>query len=498
MAISTAVDLSAVARTLGIKVEFKDLRAGSVLFLPQRLMLIGQGASSVTYDTTKRRVTSAGEAGELYGYGSPVHLAVSQLLPTNGDGVGTIPVTVYPLEDDASGVAATGTITPTGTVTTPGVFRVSVNNILSEQFVLSVDDTVAEATAAITEAVNAVLDMPVIATDNTTDVGLAAKWTGSTGNDIRIDIIGPTDSGITFATTQPSGGLADPDVQPALDQVGNVWESMALFCGSIEDNVNLDRIQTWGEGRWGALVRKPLTSWVGNTIADRTAAIAVADSRKTDRINGQLVLPGSKDLPFVVAARQLARILPVANNNPPRDYGSLPADGLTPGTDGEQWDYIERDAAVKAGSSTIEVVDGVPQLADIVTFYHPTGEPIPGYRYLVDIVKVQNILFNYQLTFAKPEWDGAPLIPDDQPTINPSAKKPRMARAALSRVIDSLALNAILSDPEFAKANLFAQISDQNPKRLDIASTVKISGNTNIISVDLGFGFYFGQPAIVG
>ena len=130
-------------------------------------------------------------------------------------------------------------------------------------------------------------------------------------------------------------------------------------------------------------------------------------------------------------------------------------------------------------------------------FYHPVGEPIPAYRHVVDIVKLQNILFNLDLIFATPEWDGAPLIPDDQPTVNRTAKKPKMARAAVASMLDSLGLNAIISDPETAKANTQAEIDSQNPKRLNLVTTVQLSGNTNIISVDLDFGFFFGTPTVV-
>ena len=98
MAISTAIDASAVARVVGIKTEFVDLRAGAAILLPQRIALVGQGSTAATFATTKRRVTSSTEVGQLYGFGSPVHLAALQLLPLNGDGVGSIPVTVYPFD----------------------------------------------------------------------------------------------------------------------------------------------------------------------------------------------------------------------------------------------------------------------------------------------------------------------------------------------------------------------------------------------------------------
>ena len=497
MAISSAVDASAVARVVGIKTIFKDLRGGGILFLPQRLAVVGQGSSASTYDTTKRQVTSATEAATLYGFGSPIHLAVLQLLPVNGDGVGTIPVTVYPLEDDGSGVASAGDITPSGAQTEAAAYQVRINNIDSEQFVISVGDSVATVVTAMAAAINATLEMPVIASDDTTEVSLTSKWAGASANDIFVEVVGSTTAGVSFAITQPVGGLVNPDVDGALNQVGSVWETMVLNCMDVADTATLDKYSTFGEGRWGALVRKPLVVLTGNTATTVTAATAVSDARKTDRTNGQLVSPGSNDLPFIVAARQLARIAKVANNNPPQDYGSQDATGLTPGADGDQWTYADRDSAIKKGSSSVEVKDGVVNVSDVVTFYHPTGDPIPAYRYVVDIVKLQNIIFNLDLIFATPEWDGAPLIPDNQPTVNRSAKKPKAAVAAVASMLDSLGLNAIISDPETAKANTLAEINDQNPKRLDVSTTVQLSGNTNIISVDLNFGFFFGTASVV-
>lgn len=497
MALSSAVDASAVARVVGIQSVFKNLRGGSIVFLPQRIAVVGQGSTAATYATTKRQVTSAFEAGTLYGFGSPIHLAVKQLLPANGDGVGTIPVTVYPLVDDGAGVAAAGDITPAGAQTVAASYVVRVNNIDSEPFTISVGDTVAAICTAMTAAINANLDMPVVAVDSVTAVDLTAKWKGTSGNDLVVSVVGSTTAGTTFAFTQPVGGLVNPDVDDGLGLVGNVWETLFLNCMDVADTTTLDKFSVFGEGRWGALVRKPMIAFTGNNATTVAAAIAVSDARKTDRVNAQLVAPGSTDLPFVTAARQLAGIAVIANNNPPRDYGSTDATGLVPGDDGDQWNYTQRDQAVKAGSSTIEVKDGVVNISDVVTFYHPSGDPTPAYRYAVDIIKLMNIIFNLDLIFATAEWDGAPLIPDDQPTVNRDAKKPKSAVAAVASMLDSLGLNAVISDPETAKASTQAEIDPANPKRLNLVTTVQLSGNTNIISVDLNFGFFFGTPTLV-
>ena len=316
-------------------------------------------------------------------------------------------------------------------------------------------------------------------------------------NDLFIEVIGSTTAGTTFAFTQPVGGATNPNIDAALAQVGNVWETMFLNCLDVADTVTLGKYDVFGEARWGALVRKPMVAFVGETETDVVTAIAIPDARKADRSNSQLVSPGSNDLPFVVAARELSRIVVVANTNPPRDYGSQKALGLVPGADGVQWTHPERDTAVTSGSSTIEVKDNVVNLSDTVTFFHPEGDPIPAFRYVTDIVKLQNIIFNLDLNFATEEWDGAPLLPDDQPTTNRDARKPKTAVATVASMIDSLALNAIIVEPKTAKESIVAGINESNPKRLDLALTVKLVGNSNVISVDLNFGFLFGSAITV-
>jgi len=496
MAISTAIDQSAVARVVGIKTAFVNLQGG-IFLLPQRLAIVGQGSTSSVYSTDKRQITSASEAGSLYGYGSPIHLSALQLFPTIGDGVGTIPVTIYPLEDENLSVASTGDIIPSGSQTAIAAYKVVISNIESSQFVINIGDSVAVIVASMVEAINSNINMPVIAVDGTTDVTLTSKWKGLSANNMKVEVVGSTTAGTSFAITQMSGGLINPNIDDALLQFSNVWETIVLNCLDLQDTTTLDKYNVFGEGRWGALVKKPLVVFTGTNLTTVNDATTISDARKTDRVNVQLVLPGSKELAFVIAARQLVKIIKTANNNPARDYGSQKATGLIPGSDSVQWNYIDRNTAVSKGSSTIEVKDSVVNLSDIVTFYHPTGEPIPAYRYVCDIIKVQNIIFNLDLIFNTERWDGAPLIPNDQPTVNPDAVTPKMAIAEIRNMLDSLNLNAITSEDSDHKAIILAEISALNPKRLDIATTLRISGNANIISIDLNFGFYFGTPTVL-
>lgn len=593
-----AVDASAVARVTGISTQYQDMRGGSALFLPQQVAIIAQGASAVTYPDDRYQITSAVQAGRRYGFGSPIHLIAEQLFPANGDGIGTVPVHVYPLQDAGNGVAAEGDITPTGTQTEAGVYRLRAGGVQSPPFVIPKSATLHQTLIAMYEAALGNLSFPLIpsyeydvitatpdggntgdgtvtslsATDNPmpgdwllvcvgtasdggtfslTDptgrvvaddlaivggstvfnvaglqftiadgssdfgegdtftievpalaVNFTAKWKGESGNGIKIEVFGE-DLGTTFTITQPAGGLVNPDVQAALDKIGERWITMVINGLNPEDTDALDAIQTFGgtenadgtlTGRWDALVKKPLVAFVGSNESDVAAATAIPSTRTGDLVNSQIVAPGSPNLPCVIAARAVARIARLANNNPPHDYGSQRLTGLIPGDDAEQWDYLQRDQAVKAGSSTTQVKGGVVSLSDVVTFYAPEGEPNPAYRFVVDIVKMMNVLYNVALEFESTEWDGAPLIPDDEPTVNPTAKKPMVAKGAAAAIVDGLADQAIVVNREQAKANISAEINSQNAKRLDITIPVQVSGNTNIKAIDLRWGFFFGSP----
>jgi phage tail sheath gpL-like len=327
-----------------------------------------------------------------------------------------------------------------------------------------------------------------------THIALTAKWKGISGNDIVVSVA-DGGGGTTFSLTQPTGGLVNPTVSDRLALIGNQWITLVLNGLNIEDDDALDEYSAFGEGRRGALVHKPLVVFTGNTMTDVNDATAISEARKTDRTNSQLMEPGSDDLPIDVAARQLALIAPVANNSPASDYGGQLCTGLVPGADEDQWLNDDRETAVQGGCSTIEVVDGVTQISDVVTFYHPTGEEPPAYRYVCDIVKEMNVIYNFALKFASDDWVGKPLIPDNQSTSNKDARKPKHARQKVANTMDALGNAAIISDPAGSKKTITADISGSNPKRIDVSGTFRFAGNTNVTSIVFNWGFYYGAQA---
>lgn len=497
MPISSAVDPSVRARGLGIKTTVRNLRNARVSQLPQRIAVVGQGAAATAYATTPiSTLTQTSLVGGTFGFGSPLHLAALRLWPRDGDGVGNIPVTFYPLAEAGGSVAAAGVIAITGTaITNP--FVIVAGGVRTQSFAFTSGDTIATMCTKLAAAVNAVPEMPVIATATATVVNFVAKWKGASGNSILLRVEGKTTAGTVFGITQMAGGSGNPSVQPALDAFGEKWETIIVNCLEPADATAQAAFNAAAIARWGAAIRRPFVAVTGNPAATVSASIA---GTSNDAYFGvcQIPLPGSDELPVAIAAAAAARIAVVANNDPARDYAGLSLKGLVPGSDGVQWFSADRALAFAGGSSTVKIRDGVAYLADVITPYRPSwGVPDPAYRYVCDLFKLMTVLYNLSLIFERAEWDGAPLIPDDQPTANGNAKQPKMAKAEVCAMLDSLALAAIISNPDAAKASTYAGISADNPKRLDVATTVQLSGNTNVVSVDLNFGFYYGDDVLV-
>jgi phage tail sheath gpL-like len=494
MPVTTAYPQSRIARGVAIKTTHENLGVSGTRYRPTRIAILAQGNAASTYSTTKRRIYSAEEVGAVEGYGSPAHLVATTLFPRYGVVVGDIPVTLYQLDQPASGgVQAAGTVTPSGTFTKTQEHYVLVNNIPSEKFTVTADSDVASIIDDMTAAINAVLEMPVTAADGTTVLNLTVNWEGTSGNNVHVEVVSPIDSEASFAIVQPASGAGTPDITAALAQVGSTWETHVINALDYTDSTELDEYAAFGEGRRDSEVHKQLCVFTGTAEATLATVTAVTDARKTDRTNVILTNPASYDLPFVIAGEIVREIAKRDNTNPAYDYCMLPCAGLTPGADGSQWTSSQRDSAVKAGCSTVEVKDGVVYISDTVTCYHPTGDEPPGFRYVVDFAKRSTIVNELALTFDSGDWAGNPLVPDDQATRNPAARKPKQAIAAVWGIIDRLALDAVIADPDFAKENSSASIGLTNPKRLDVKMVAKLSGNTNVISIDFVSGFNYGS-----
>ncbi len=512
MSISSAVGAERVSRIVGYK-----LRKGNFLEsspnLPQRIYILGTGniANQATMPVSKREITSAKEAGELYGYGSVLHQIMRILRPVSGDGVGGIPTIVYPQADAGGATAAVAAcdVTISSTATDSATHYVVINGrkeIDGKPFAYSVvkGDTDVQVINKIVDCVNAVLGAPVIAATVGTPVTsftLTTKYAGAhaAGLSVSFDTNGKS-CGITY-TASVSGGTGVVDISAALTAMGSEWNTIVI---NSYGTATFDTLEAFNgipdpenpTGRYAGIVFKPFISIWGSSEDSKSDLVAItnASARKSQVTHALAPAPLSKGQPWEAAANMAYLFALTAQNNPHLDVnGKAYPDMPVPSdlTIGDMSDYNNRDYLAQRGCSTVDIIAGKYVVQDFVTTYAPDGEIPPQFRYCRNLMLDFNVRYGYYLLEQTYVVDKA-IAPSDQSINVSNVIKPKDWKQVLRSYADDLGSRALISDPEFMKSNTTVQVSATNPDRFETRFRYKRTGIARIASTDAEAGFAFG------
>ena len=145
-----------------------------------------------------------------------------------------------------------------------------------------------------------------------------------------------------------------------------------------------------------------------------------------------------------------------------RTYPDMP----TPTNIGTMSDYINRDAYVKKGNSTVDLFNGKYRVQDFVTTYHPAGETPPQFRYVRNLFVDFNVRFGYFLLEQVNVLDHVIANDDDVVTVN-NVVKPKQWVAILTTYAEDLVKRGLTVDAAFMKNSLDVDLSTVNPDRLE-------------------------------
>lgn len=504
---SDAVGIERISKIVGYKIVKGDFSQVTPN-LPQRLAVLGEAntANQGTLDLTPKEITSAQQAGELYGFGSPIYSIMRILRPLSGGGLGEIPTFVYPQAVAAGAVAKVMTITPSGVATGNGTHTIKIagrgglDGVFYDINIVK-DDTTADITGKIEDAINAVLGAPVDATSTDYLATLTTKWKGLTANDLTVTVdTNDIALGITYVVNATVAGSATPSVQAALDLFGSNWNTIVVNSyGAITSVMNtLEDFNGIPDpnnptGRYLGIIMKPFIALTGSVIADPSS---ITDARKTEVTIAICPAPLSPGFPFEAAANMTFLFAPQAQNTPHLDVAGqsypdmpIPTDGVI----GIQSVYNDRDAIVKKGSSTVDLIASKYQVQDFVTTYHPDGETPPQFRYSRNLMLDFNVRFGYFLLEQTHVVDHA--IADDDDTVTASnVIKPKMWKQILDKYAIDLSTRALIVQPAFMQDSITVAISTTNPDRLETFFRYKRSGFARIASTTAEAGFNFGTP----
>lgn len=472
--------------------------------LPQRIAILGEAneANQSTFPTGATVITSAKKAGELYGYGSPIHSIMRILRPVTGDGVGGIQTVVY-AQAKASGAAAKVlTVTVTGTATDNGTHTLVVagRKGIDGQFYdvnIVTGDTPTVIAGKVKDAINNILSAPLSASSSAAVATCTSKWNGLTADEITITVdTGTNDCGVTYAVASTASGSGTPSITTALTSFGADWNTLVInsygtvtaALTSLEQFNGVPDPDT-PTGRFAGTIMKPFIALTGST-ADNPSS--VTDSRKTQVTVAICPAPGSKGFNYEASANMALLFSRIAQDSPHLDVsGKAYPDMPTPTSIGTMAAYTDRDAIVKKGCSTVELVAEQYRVVDFVTTYHPDGEVNPQFRYCRNIMIDLNVRFGYYLLEQLHVVDH--VICADTDTVSATKViKPIMWKQILGDYADGLANRALTVDGPFMKKSITVSLSTVNPDRLETFFRYKRSGYARISSTTAQAGFNYG------
>lgn len=505
--ISTAIGQERRSRVSGYKIK-KGFFDNNSRNLPQLIALFGEAntANQAGLTTTKKEITSAKEAAEIYGYGSPIHLQMRILRPVFGDGVGGIPTVVFP---QLSAVGSTATVnewTITGTATRTVTHTIVVNgrrsiDFQSYSYTMTTGDTDEVIAQKIADAINGVLSSPVIASVTANVLTLTTKWKGQTSAelDTYFDNFG-INSGITYALTSEVNGAGTVNLLDAFNQFGSDWYTVVLSTYgndqtilSLMEQFNGAPLDTNPTGRYQGRVFKPFVSLFGSTLDDKDDLAAITDDalRVSEVTNVICVAPRSKGFGFEASANVCTLFARNSQDTPELDVNALSYPDM-PIPDnlviGDMGDYNNRDFLVKKGCSTVILENGSYQIQDLVTTYHPEGEVPLQYAYPRNLIIDWNIRDGYGILESRNVRDHV-LVEDGQSTDAAKSVKPKQWAAVLYDFFTDLAERAIIRDPDFSKNSLRVEANEDNPDRFDTFFRYRRTGVARIQSTDVEAGF---------
>jgi phage tail sheath gpL-like len=505
--ISTAIGLQRQSRVSGYQLNPGGFE-NDFTNLPQIVSLFGEAntANQGTISTNALQITSATQAAQVYGYGSPIHQAARILFPISGDGIGGIPVFAMAQLTPGGSSATTIVWTITGTATANATHQFIVNGrngIDAQLYSYSVatgDTPTAIATKAV-NAINAVLGSPVTAANTAGVITLTTVWAGATSALVNTTVDnGGTAAGVTYAQTSKTAGAGVVDLTATLAQFETVWYTTvinpyidATTLGILEAFNGVPSVQT-PTGQYAGDIFTPFMAFFGSTASTVSALQAITDitARKAQVTNVLCPAPASAGMNWEAAANMVTLFCPVMQNTPQLDVNALsypdmpiPSNGLI----GDMSAYNNRDLLVKSGCSTVTLVNGAYQVQDLVTTYHPAGEVPLQFNYCRNLNLDWNVKDGYSVLenlFVKDKV----IVADNQTITATGVIKPKEWKGVLFGYFDDLAEAALINDPAFSKSTLQVQSTPiPNPNRFETSFSYKRTGIARIESTTATAGF---------
>jgi phage tail sheath gpL-like len=469
----------------GVFVEQENIRTGvGGLVIPQKIALFGQyNAGKSPVDYTPRQIFSADEAAQLYGIGSMLHLMARKTFM----GSGTVEVYACPIPADGGATASAGSITVSGVATSGGTIALFIGG-QKVSVKVTLGDSANSIASAISNAIAAAVNTPVLPTPSGAVVSLAVKWAGETGDQVSLkqdvddgdSLKEPT--GISLALSQPTGGATDPDPSDAFEALGATFFTQIAF--PYTSATPLAALNAYWTARVAPEVKKPFIAFIGTTAlrADYLAGLAARNSPSETYVHAE----DSPNMAFEVAASCVGVCARSAAANPARPWKTLTLPGIRSGGR-PAFTYTEHDAIQRAGGGTTDGnLDGSVVIHDLVTTYktNSLGAADDAWRYPETIANIQAKVYSLDNLFSGKPFDRGIVITDSTVTGISYAISPRRVKAYVHQLIDELWIPQLWSKERDAiMDSIVCEIDSGNAGRINIQLTDNLAAGLRVVAI---------------
>ncbi len=468
--------------------------------IPPIGLIVGQYdqtlAAGIT-DDVPVKVTTADQAGTLFGFGSELHRQAMWIFGALGgfyDNMWAVPIA-----EPGAAVKASGDIVfGAGPATSGGTFRFSIGGDIVNVNV-AIDDTITGIGDALVAAITAELGASVTAVNALGTVTVTAKTAGVNGNEISLVLnpSGQTDEDLNPAgvtVTVPgsggylTGGVGATDVSGIWANLGSRWYTH--ISGPYTDATNLASYDAAGDARFDPGTNRFFAAYFGYVKENYAAALAVPAT-----INSKWINPTWEDRSYSPRWEMQAAVMGFSMASMALDPGrpfktlavGIPVNPATPNRT-----YDENDALFRAGMGYFNVdTAGALRIGDLATTYRtaPGGAPTEEWFDTVAIHLRQQKSFNLETLFLGSPYERGIVADDTTITAKDYVIKPAKVITDLFGMIDFWNSEGWTKNPATVKATVAAEINTGNNSRIDAELTDDPAQALRIIAVKYKFLF---------
>lgn len=448
----------------------------------QRALIIGQvtAAGSATANLPQISAGPA-DAKAVGGPGSMLALMTAAYLANDGFGE----VWYGPVSDAGGAVAATGSLTFTGTATAAGTLALYIAGVAAAVGVTSLQIPVASGTTAAqlatatAAAITAATDLPVTAIvdgGNPAKVDITARNAGLAGNDIdiRLNYYGPasneyTPAGITVAIVPMANGSVNPTLTTLLANLQD--KPFDFIVSPYTDPTSVAALTAFladqgGRWSWQAQVYGHVFMAYRGTYANQVTFGTALNDQHTSCM-------GFYDSPspnWIWAAAVAGAAAASLKADPAQPLQTVVINGVLPPPKPSQFSKSLRNTLLFDGISTFTVSSGVVAIENLITTYQKNafGQPDSSYLEVETLFTLMAVL--RALAGVVTSKYARMKLAQDGNDIPPGANivTPSLVRADLIAQYYQLEEQGLVQNAQAFAQGLICQINPTNPNRLDV------------------------------